>query len=147
MSRVMHDKWRKSRCRTFNHRLFAFHKIQYIHRALSVVRNWLIKPMTPGFDKLAFMQSSALFRPALAGRNLLDARDEIIPHPICRAVPLNICLAVIDMNRTRLVVQSYAVPVPQLKSKNVGRRADFEHHAVFPEQWIVPAGIRKWSCL
>ena len=63
--------------------------------------------------------------------NRFDAIDERAAHPFGRSIPLDVGHTVLEMDGPGLSIEAEAAPVPQLEGEDVGRGADFEHHAVF----------------
>src|SRR5215471_11381319 len=90
----------------------------------------LIKPMPAGFDKFVRMQAGYFLCKTRAACNRANTIDEILLYPISVALPLDVRQAMLEVNRTRLAVQTRSAPIPQFKSKDIGRGADFEDHAV-----------------
>src|SRR5215469_9663170 len=86
--------------------------------------------MAAGLDKFQFVQSGAFFPPAIAAGNQFDSIDQLALYPVGLALPLNVGGPVLEMNRTRLAVESHASPVPHFKRENVGRGADFQYQRV-----------------
>src|SRR5487761_458725 len=128
--RVVDDQRLKEPSRTFDDGLLSLRQIQHVHGAASTMRHGPAKPMPARLDELAFMQTRLLFPPSLAFADRPEPVDEILACPFGSAVPLNVCKAVFDVNRTGRPVETHAAPVPQLERKNVRRRADFENQAV-----------------
>src|SRR5262245_5311084 len=109
--------------RTLNHRFIALDKVEDVDPALCVVGHGFGEPMSTGLNKLAFMQARAFFAPAVAGSERFDAVDEVLPHPVSRAIPLDVCQAVLKVNGTWFAVQAEATPVPHLEREDVRRGA------------------------
>src|SRR5215469_5239441 len=88
----------------FHHGFLAFDEIQHVNCALSVVRDSAGKPMPTCFNELELVQASALFAPSILSRYGNKLVDEIRSRPFGRALPLDIALAMLDVNGPWTVV-------------------------------------------
>jgi len=86
--------------------------------------------MAPRFDELALMQTGTLFTPTVALRDQLNMVDQVIAHPLGRAIPLDVLCPVSDIDRTRQTVETESAPAPHLEGEDVRRRADLQHHRI-----------------
>jgi len=103
--------------------------------------------MPSRIDKFQFVQSGPFLDPTLAPADPLDSIRQILSHPFCVPIPLNVGGAVLQVNRGGRP-SSPGRPQPHhLKVKTYGVALISKTMLFVPEQWIVPAGIRKWSCL
>lgn len=94
-----------------------------------VVSHRKTKPMPSCFDKFQFVQSGPFFGPTFALADLLDTIQQILSHPFCIPIPLNVGGAVFQVNRAGAAIQSGPAPILQLEGKDVWRRADFQNLA------------------
>src|SRR5216684_6236569 len=56
--------------------------------------------------------------------------QQILSYPFCIPIPLNVGGAVLQVSRARAAIKSGPPPIPQLESKDVWCRADFQNDAV-----------------
>src|SRR6185437_12072389 len=99
--------------RAFDDRFFAFYQVQYMHCATRVVGNCPGEPMASSLNELELMQACALFSPAVAGSYRNELIDQVCFHPIGSAIPLDVALPMLQVNRSRVTIQSHPTPVPQ----------------------------------
>src|SRR5215469_7115822 len=102
--RIVHHKRSKGSGGAFNYGFLTLDEIQHVNCAFGVVRNLAGKPMPTCFDELKLMQASALFAPSILGRYRNKLVDKIRLRPFGRAVPLDVALAVLDVNGPWTVV-------------------------------------------
>ena len=67
--RVVNHQRRKRILGTFHDHFFAIAEVQDLHAAICRVRNMGVEPVPSRLNKLAMMQSSSFFQPAVAGIN------------------------------------------------------------------------------
>ena len=99
--------------------------------------------MPPRFNELQLVQSCALLAPTRALPDRFNPIDQVFLNPCRITVPHDVSQAVFEVNRSWRTVQAEPTPVPQLERKNIGSRTYLRTRLFLPEQWIVPAGIRK----
>src|SRR6266849_655830 len=92
--RVVHNKGHKFSAGALYNRLFPFDKIQHVHSATRLMRDNVTKPVTSSFDEFAFVESSTLLAPTGPLRQSFHLANQILLHPLRRALPLHVRLAV-----------------------------------------------------
>ena len=131
---IMHDEGFKGVVGTFDNGLFAFYEIDYVKAAAafpaSVVRYDAGKPVPTSLDEFGLMKSGAFFTPTVAACNFGYLIDQTFACVVFIALPTNVCLAMANVDRARLAVEPWTIPIPELKCENEWRCADFEDHAV-----------------
>jgi hypothetical protein len=65
-----------------------------MHASGRVVFYSRTKPVPSGLDELQFVQSGPFFDPPTALADLLDTIQQILSHPFCVPIPLNVGSAV-----------------------------------------------------
>src|SRR5882724_1656303 len=102
---VMNHKGIECVVGAFHDRFFPGNEIQYVDAAKALpagmVWHGAAEPMASSLDELGFVQSCALFAPALCVRNGTDPVDQPLPRVIFIPLPADIGLAMLDVDGAR----------------------------------------------
>src|SRR4051812_16052179 len=107
----MDCEWREGSSGTFHNGFIALDEIQYINAAICVVRHFFRKPVSSSFNEFPLMQAGSFLKPTIAFTDFLDLIDQVLFHPIGRAIPLNVFCAVIDVNGSWASIKTQAAPI------------------------------------
>lgn len=99
--RIVNDERIEGASRAFDHCFSSLYKVEDIDAARSSMWHGTRKPMATGLDKLAFVESGLLLSPSGARTEGRDLIYEVMTHPVCRAIPLDISRPVIEVNWPR----------------------------------------------
>lgn len=108
----------------------SLHQIEHVDAAVSTDWQFCRCADAVGVQKFPFMQPGAFHGSIFSLVYEGDGVDQILPYLFCVAVPLDVCRAVVYVDRPRPAVQIEPSPVPQLECKDVGCGAYFQHHGV-----------------
>ncbi len=126
----MHFERLERTIQAFDIRLLSFDQIEHVHVILVIDYHFVLDPQTPCFDKFQLMQPRMFLFDMVILSYRMNGIDKIFLDPFCRAIPLNVFLSVIDMDRTRQTVQADPCPVPHLECETVWRSTDFQDHRI-----------------
>nr|BFF25508.1 hypothetical protein GCM10025732_34730 [Glycomyces mayteni] len=124
----------------------AFDEVEDVDGALGVVADLVGEPVAADLDELQFVEAGALLGDAVPAGEGLDAVDEVLAGPRAVALPGEVAFAVVEVDGAGMPSRPTR---PQSQSLNVKMNgvAEISRTIEFaPEEWMVPAGMRKWSC-
>src|SRR5580765_4113778 len=84
----VHDEGRKRSVGTFDDRLFPFAQVQHVHSAVRAVQHCSRKPVSPGFNELALVQTGAFFLPSVSRADRRHRIYKLFLYPVSCAIPL-----------------------------------------------------------
>ena len=108
----MDYKWLECIFRTFDNHFIAFDKTKNVYTPICVVLHFFGEPMTAGFDKFTIVKPGTFFDPAITFGHNDNMIDQILTCPFCGAVPLDVLLAMFDIDGTRVSHPFQAGPNP-----------------------------------
>ena len=127
---IVHHEGLKGVGGTLDDGFLAFQQVEHVDTVVGVVGNGFGEGVTARLNKLVAVKAGALFYPTVAFGYHLKLVAQVFIDILGVSPPVDDVFAALHVDGAGLTVETQALPVPQLKGKDVGRGADFEYHAL-----------------